>query len=340
MAIGREGAAKHRTMNGHRTMKLLISLMLPVWLVACAINPASTGLELVEADELEMGYLCPMHQDYTSEQPGKCPHCGMALVRSALFDMRDYRMEFETVPALAKAGEPLTLTFNVSHPGTGEPIKDFELVHDRPYHLFVISQDMEFFQHIHPEQAEDGSWSIDVVLPKPGYYAMLSDFMPKGGSAQFLTRPLVTAGYTGDLLAQSARLVPDTVRTQTVDDLTATVTFDPGTLRAGSYGHLTFHLTRAGTDQPVKELQTYLGAFGHLLIMSEDMVDYVHSHPLEILPSEVNLEELRGGPDVIFEGLMPKAGRYRAWAQFRYQDKIYTFTNTFEVFDIGVLTSR
>jgi hypothetical protein len=30
-------------------------------------------------------------------------------------------------------------------------------------------------------------------------------------------------------------------------------------------------------------LQTYLGAFGHTLIMSEDMLDYVHTHPLDIL---------------------------------------------------------
>jgi hypothetical protein len=31
-------------------------------------------------------YLCPMHKEYISSQPGKCPKCGMALVS---FD--DYR---------------------------------------------------------------------------------------------------------------------------------------------------------------------------------------------------------------------------------------------------------
>jgi hypothetical protein len=160
--------------------------------------------------------------------------------------------------------------------------------------------------------------------------------LPTGGSSQFLTLPLVTAGYTGDLVAESARLVPDTVQTQTVDDLKATVTYDPGSLQAGSYGHVTFHLTGAQTDQPVTELQTYLGAFGHMLIMSEDMVDYVHSHPVDTpSPALGNPEALRGGPTVMFEGLMPKAGRYRAWSQFRYRDKIYTFTNTFQVFEIG-----
>jgi hypothetical protein len=33
----------------------------------------------------------------------------------------------------------------------------------------------------------------------------------------------------------------------------------------------------------VTDLQPYLGAFGHALILSEDMRDYVHSHPFEDL---------------------------------------------------------
>jgi len=97
--------------------------------------------------------------------------------------------------------------------------------------------------------------------------------------------------------------------------------------------------------RPITDLQTYLGAFGHTLIMSEDMVDYVHSHPLDILampdddggppvfliPPGADLEKLRGGPDVTFEGLMPKPGTYRAWTQFRRNDKIHTFAFTFKV---------
>ena len=89
----------------------------------------------------------------------------------------------------------------------GEPFTKFETVHERQYHLFVISQDMEHFQHIHPEQQADGTWAIDVTLPKAGYYKVLSDFMPAGGASQLIARPLVTAGYAGDLAGDSARLV-------------------------------------------------------------------------------------------------------------------------------------
>ena len=286
---------------------------------------------IADSEDDEIGFLCPMHPDYTSETPGKCPRCGMALVRGTLFDMRDYRLEFKTVPAIPRAGEKVILRLKVFHPGTGEPIKNFEVVHEKRFHLFVISQDMAYFEHIHPEESADGTWSIDVKLPKPGYYEVLSDFVPTGGHPQFLKRLLITAGFKGDRLAQRARLVPDKNSQQTVDDLRATVEYDPNRLVAGAYGHLTFHLTKGGTDEPVTDLQTYLGAFGHMLMMSEDMLDYVHAHPAEMFPTDA----VRGGPDIMFEGLMPKPGRYRAWTQFRYHDKIHTFVSTFEVFDIG-----
>jgi hypothetical protein len=77
--------------------------------------------------------------------------------------------------------------------------------------------------------------------------------------------------------------------------------------------------------------------------MSEDGLRYVHAHPLNIrstpddgglpvflIPPGADLEKLRGGPDVTFDGLIPKPGRYKAWTQFRRRDRVYTFAFTFE----------
>jgi hypothetical protein len=289
-------------------------------------------------------FVCPMHPDYTLDIAGTCPRCGMALVRATPFDVRDYALELRTTPALVRAAQKAAWQFDIRHPGTGEPVRSLELVHERPYHLFVISQDMAHFQHIHPEQRPDLTWTIDVTLPKPGYYTVLSDFLPSGGASQLISRPIVTAGFAGDLASDSARLVADTSAMKVVDDITATVSFDPPTFVAGLYGHIIFRLTDTKTGRPITDLQTFLGAFGHTLIMSEDMLDYVHSHSLDILaaddddgvpqfiiPPGADLERLRGGPDVTFDGLMPKPGRYRAWTQFRRNDIVHTFTTTFAV---------
>ena len=297
----------------------------------------------VQADDEATAYVCPMHPDYTQPEPGACAQCGMNLVFSTPYDVRDYRLDFQTVPAVVRAGQPATLRFRIFHPGSGALITRFESVHDRQFHLFLISQDMEHFEHIHPELDADGTWSIDVTLPKDGYYKVLSDFLPTGGTSQFLARPLVTAGYSGDLTGDSAALVPDTTPTKTVEDITAAVTYDPPEFAPGTYTHFNFLLTDTKTGRPITDLQTYLGAFGHTLIMSEDMAEYVHSHPVDLAPGDpeagprpfmipagVDPETLRGGPEVIFEGLIPKPGRYRAWTQFRRNDKLHTFAFTFE----------
>ena len=188
----------------------------------------------MNSTEVETAFVCPMHPDYTLDIAGTCPRCGMALVRGAPFDVRDYGLELTTEPAVVQAGKAAKWQFRISHPGTGERILKFETVHERQYHLFVISQDMTHFQHIHPELQADGTWVIDVTLPKAGYYKVLSDFLPAGGASQFIARPLVTAGYRGDLAGDSARLTPDAINTQTMDDLTARVSYDPARSSPGS----------------------------------------------------------------------------------------------------------
>jgi hypothetical protein len=334
--------AMRRAHTGRKTLLVLTSVLLLTATLPAALLQNVPQAPASSANE-QTAFLCPMHPDYTVDIEGKCPRCGMALIRAAAYDVRDYRLDFRTIPAVVKAGQKANLQFKISHPSFDTVIQKFEVVHDKQYHLFVISQDMEYFQHIHPEQRADGTWSIDVTLPRAAYYKVLSDFLPSGGSTQFISRPLVTAGYTGDLSGGSARLVADKVATKVVDDLTATVSFDPPTFVAGLYGHLTFHLKDTTTGQPVTDLQTYLGAFGHTLIMTEDMVDYVHSHPIDtsvsddsgprqfMIPAGIDPESLRGGPEVTFEGLMPKPGLYRAWTQFRRNNKLYTFATTFSV---------
>ena len=334
-----------------RRFLALFLILLAVYGGAASRPPVTAQL----ADSSEAGdvaFVCPMHPDYTTDLEGNCPRCGMPLVKATPFDPRDYQLEFTTAPAVVKAGAPSTWSFRVLRPApsrvegpaTTERVTSFEAVHEKRYHLFVVSQDMEHFQHIHPEMRRDGTWTIDVTLPKRGHYTVLSDFLPGRGAWQFLARPLVTAGYDGDLADDVARLVPDTNLTKTVGDLTATLSFDPPIFVAGMYGHLTYHLRDTATRRPISDLQTYLGAFGHTLIMSEDMRDYVHAHPLDlapntdddsepqfVIPPGADLEKLRGGPDVTFDGLMPKPGRYRAWTQFRRNDTVHTFSYTFDV---------
>ena len=305
------------------------------WVVVAQAQESSvpvTASSRLSAGDEETAFMCPMHPDISQGTPGVCGRCGMSLVIGTPFDMRDYGLEVRSEPEVVRAGEPVTLHLGVSHPGTGERINQFEWVHDKLYHFFVLSQDLDYFQHLHPEQSDDGTWAITVTLPKPGHYTLISDFVPSGGTPQFLSTALVTEGYRGDLMAGLAQLVPDEVPPKkTIGSLTASVSFDPEPLVAAMHVHLTFHLADAETDEPATDVQPYLGAYGHMLIVSEDLVDFVHSHPVEMIPLGIDLETARGGPNIVFDGTLPKAGRYRAFAQFRHHDEVQTFPFTFEI---------
>src|SRR6266850_8116584 len=111
-------------------------------------------------------YTCAMHPDVMSDKPGKCPKCAMALVRTRRPEMAEYEVRLATTPAVVKPGEKLRLTFFISHPKTGAPVKDFNIVHDMPFHLFVVSQDLTYFAHLHPHEQADGSFTIETMVPK------------------------------------------------------------------------------------------------------------------------------------------------------------------------------
>jgi hypothetical protein len=291
-----------------------------------------------------VAWVCPMHPSYTAMAAGACPICGMTLIQTRPYDTRDYRLRFRTEPAAVQPGERVTLCFTFLHPDTGSVVKDFEVVHSKLFHLFVISQDMEHFEHIHPTMGDDGMWTIETRLPKAGYYRVLCDFMPRGGSAQFLAAPLITANYAGDLVADSAHLVPDRIFSKSAAGLTAALAFEPAQPVSGQYVHLNLELTDSASGKPVTDLQTYLGQFSHMLLMSEDLATYVHSHPINliveqedaaapeyIIAPDADLDAIRGGPRVTFDALLPKAGRFRAWVQFRRNDTVITFPFTFAV---------
>jgi hypothetical protein len=81
-----------------------------------------------------------------------------------------------------------------------------------------------------------------------------------------------------------------------------------------------------------------------MLLMSEDMKSYVHSHPINliveqedaaqpeyIIAPDADLEAIRGGPKVTFDALMPKSGQFRAWVQFQRHNRVSTIPFTFTV---------
>jgi hypothetical protein len=241
-------------------------------------------------------FLCPMDRDVRQPGPGKCPRCGMKLV-AGLPDFREYPVALSFVGPAARAGNDCRMRFVVRDPKTKQPVRRFEWVHERLFHLFLISEDRQCFAHEHPEVEPDGSFTFDWRFPAPGLWRLLYDFYPVGGLPQMVTKSIYVPGPPAQL--PTAPDPPD-VQFRT----------EPSLVRAGEEIRLLFTLNKS-----LLPMEQYLGAWGHLLAASEDLIDLVHTHPF--LTSE--------GERVQFNLNFPRTGKWRLWAQFQSRGKVITF---------------
>ncbi|MBL8208208.1 MAG: copper-binding protein [Blastocatellia bacterium] len=296
-------------------------------------------------------YTCPMHLNIRTKTPEKCPKCGMDLISVEPKIAEEFDLKFELSPKLPVPDQPLRIHLTVSNPRNGARVKEFALMHDRMFHLFLISQDLSDFQHIHPQQLEDGSFEIETMLKRPGLYKLYADFFPLEGAPQMLHKHFGTKGWRGEVVGGQAKLKPDTQLTklamaipvtpanasklgaelpalasQPASDLRVTLSFEEGPLTPGKTVTLKYHLTDTATGQPVRDLIPYLSAWGHTLILSDDQSTVVHSHPEEQVDLEKPIATQRGGPDVSFDALFPAPGMYRIWTQFLRGRQIFTVT--------------
>jgi len=279
------------------------------------------------------GYICPMHPNEVKAEPGTCSLCGMKLVPGDPMATADYVMRVTMEPRAPKPGQSVKFRLAVLHPLTGAMVKDFAEVHDKLFHLFIVSRDMAQWAHVHPELEKDGSFTIEHTIPSAGHWALFSDFMPVGGGPQMIVTPFTTAGFAGDLAASIPELTPDRSLTKTVDGVIVSLDATPAKLISGEDTDIPIRFTDEKTGEPVRDLQRYLGAFGHAMMLSQDMTEHVHAHPEEMLEGTAITQG--GGPDLTFHALFPKPGVYRIWLQFQRNERLSTVPFTVRVTRLG-----
>jgi hypothetical protein len=309
-----------------------LALILTVGVSGQEMMPGTARPLIKDMPAATSGFICPMHPNEVKATPGTCSICGMTLVPGDPMATADYSLEVTTEPRAVKAGQKAKFRITVQHPLTGEQVKEFAEVHDRLFHFFIVSRDMTQFFHEHPVLEKDGSFTIEHTLPAAGQYMLFSDFMPIGGGPQMIATPLVTAGFEGDIAASIPTLKPDSL-VKTANGVKVTVQLEPSKLIAGEEADVPIHFQDEKTEAPVTDLQRYLGAFGHAMMLSEDMTEHVHAHPEQMLEGTTVVEG--GGPDLVFHALFPRPGHYRIWLQFQRNNVLSTLPFTVRVLRSG-----
>lgn len=224
---------------------------------------------------------------------------GAAFVAGRLFDdsptpRAAAGYDFQLVTTAFEAGAKVPVAFKILD-ADNRPVTRFAVRHTKKLHLIAVSKDFARFRHVHPVMAADGTWTTDIALD-PGEWRLFADFQPVGGENVVLARDITLAGrpvVTTDV---------DGYRVTAIGDLVA----------GGDGSMLELEVTRNGL--PVTDLEPYLGAYGHLVVLRETDMQYLHVHP----------EDGPAGPKIRFHVEVPTAGTYHLYLDFKRAGVVHT----------------
>jgi hypothetical protein len=244
----------------------------------------------------------------------------------------NYNVNVQFEPATPQAGKPTSISFVVTEQKVGEPIKQFDIIHDKLMHLIIVNrEDLSHFAHIHPKlDKEGGIFYIAHTFAKAGKYKMWIDVKPKEG-IQILTA--FAFNVEGQPVHFPASIVPEQTNVKNVvaegHNYQITLNYQPEQQPvAGRNIKMTFEI-RDADGKPISNLEPLMAAGGHCVIIDADSREFLHVHPSEEIPEDV--ASWRGGPSISFLANFPKPGLYRAWGQFQHEGTLITADFTFEV---------
>lgn len=271
-------------------------------------------------------YACPMHPEVTGKEGDMCPKCGMKLKHNdnaGKSNGKTYLMNFKATPATIEAGKAAMLSFTPGVRGKAGELVPLDLHHERKIHLIVVSRDLSYFEHIHPDYQASGSYDITVLptgksytaganknetrFAKGGGYILFADYAPTGGTPQLETINVTVGGTPYTPATYSAPKL-----SSTVDGYTLSLVPEGGQFTVGKLAHIQGVLTKGGKAVDANTLENYLGAKAHMVVVGLTDKNYLHVHP--------GVENGKFDLHTTFE----KAGVYRAWVQFQADGVVRT----------------
>lgn len=230
---------------------------------------------------------------------------------------KDYAWEV-SIPPSASEGRPTEITMLIREQDDGIPVRNLTEQHKKLAHLIVVSKDLAFFDHLHPDVVGPGKMSVKATFPRQGQYIAFLQFATPDKGEQLLRGTL----RLGKDDMKTASLKPDADKAKAIDDLTFSLKSPPA--KAHEMAMPEVEITRGG--KPITNIEEYLGAGGHGVIISEDTQSFLHVHPEASQAADGTFAS-----PVMFHTEIPKAGTYKMWTQFQIDGKVRTADFTFSV---------
>ncbi|MBD2463425.1 hypothetical protein H6G89_20660 [Oscillatoria sp. FACHB-1407] len=216
-----------------------------------------------------------------------------------------------TTTGVITPNTPTTLQIEVQDQD-GNAIAQFDQFQEQIMHLIAVSDDLQVFQHLHPIYKGNGRFEVETQFPQAGNYTLFSDYQPTGQAEQV---SVLKTQIEGD---NPAAAQIDLSYTKTFGQTTVSFAPTAATIKTGEEVILQFDLQDTASNQPITDLQPYLGEKGHLVIVRQSTSltrdNYIHAHAVHDTP----------GNQVHFATRFPQPGRYKLWGQFNRNGEIIT----------------
>ncbi len=230
--------------------------------------------------------------------------------------MKDHKMhhisnnniyiDFSIKPSEVVAGQEVKMSFEPLDSESDSLVR-LQEVHEKDIHLLIVNSDLSYFCHLHPREVNN-CYVQEHRFPYAGNYHLFADCFPEG-SEQLLSRH--TVKVTGSPVEPS--ILPDEETVWERDGYKLFIPENCLPLKAGKMLEITLRLENR--KRPLKDLGYYLGALAHVVIISEDIKEFLHVHPME---SETM------GPEIKLHTSFPHPAKYKMFIQFNHQDKVHT----------------
>ncbi|MDQ4017086.1 MAG: hypothetical protein M3129_00915, partial [Thermoproteota archaeon] len=213
-------------------------------------------------DERESSVSEHEHHHYQSAQ-SKTTATLPAATSSMIHASINYQVNIQFDPVTPQASKPTNLSLVVIEQKVGEPVKDFDIIHDKIMHLIIVnSEDLSYFAHIHLRlDKETGIFHVAHTFSKAGKYKMWIDVKPKGGMQSLAAFPF---NVEGQPVHTPATIVPDATSMKKVviadgQSYQVTLDFQPKPPIARSSVKMTFEIKDAN-NKPISNLEPLMAA--------------------------------------------------------------------------------
>ena len=247
---------------------------------------------------------------------------------------RSYELEVTSDTTDIKPNQPVAISYKIKN-DKGEILKNYAVTHEKIMHFILVRKDLQQFQHLHPEfNQSTGEFSVQATFPTDGTYRIFPDFTPGDENPMKLPVTLnqdINVGDPSKFTPQQVAM--DSSPSKTVNGYAITYKLNPS--QPMSQNEFTYTLSISRSGQPVTDLEPYLGALGHSVILKEGTLDFIHTHAGEAASGSMNHGAMttnnNSGPDISFSTTFPEGGKYKLFTQFQHQGKIITTDYTIQV---------